>query len=68
VVDDAVGECECAHAGRLACVGSEIGAGHGRELVWWEGPRAGCHTERTVIVVDVIKLRLRAKTKSFPTL
>jgi hypothetical protein len=32
VVDDAVGECECAHARGLAGVGVDVGAGHGREL------------------------------------
>ena len=37
MVDDAVGECERAHSWRLASVGGEIGAGHGREIAWVEG-------------------------------
>ena len=41
MVDDAVGECERAHARRLASVGGEVGAGHGRELAC-EPPRVGC--------------------------
>jgi hypothetical protein len=32
VVDDAVGECERAHARRFAGVGGDVGAGHGREI------------------------------------
>src|SRR5512132_661437 len=31
-VHDAVGECERAHARRLAGVGGDVGASHGREL------------------------------------
>jgi hypothetical protein len=37
VVDDAVGECERAHARRLASVGGDIGAGHGREPAGIQG-------------------------------
>ena len=40
MVDDAVGECERAHARRLASVGGEVGAGHGRELAC-EPPESG---------------------------
>ena len=34
VVDDAVGECERAHARRLAGVGGYVGAGHGRHIAY----------------------------------
>jgi hypothetical protein len=37
VVDDAVGECERAHARRLAGVGGDVGAGHGRKPAWGQG-------------------------------
>jgi hypothetical protein len=50
VVDDAVGECERAHARRLASVGGDVSAGHGRELAW--ALRVGCRAERVVVVVD----------------
>src|ERR687891_715841 len=36
VVDDTVGECECAHARRLASVGGDISAGHSRKIAWVE--------------------------------
>jgi hypothetical protein len=50
VVDDAVGECERAHARRLAGVGGDVGAGHGREIAY--ASRVGCRAERAVVVVD----------------
>ena len=50
MVDDAVGECERAHARRLAGVGGDVGAGHGRELAW--ALRVGCRTEGVVVVID----------------
>ena len=50
MVDDAVGECERAHARRLASVGGDVGAGHGRELAW--ALRVGCRAEGVVVVVD----------------
>jgi hypothetical protein len=50
VVDDAVGECERAHARRLAGVGRDIGAGHGREIAY--ANRVGCRAERAVVVFD----------------
>ena len=50
VVDDAVGECERAHARRLAGVGGDVGAGHGREIAY--AIRVGYRAERAVVVVD----------------
>jgi hypothetical protein len=48
MVDDAVGECERAHARRLASVGGEVGAGHGRELACEPPPsRVSWHILRT---------------------
>lgn len=34
VVDDTIRECERAHARRLASVGRDVGAGHGREIAY----------------------------------
>ncbi len=50
VVDDAVGECERAHARSLAGVGGDVGAGHGREIAY--ASRVGYRAERAVVVVD----------------
>jgi hypothetical protein len=50
VVDDAVGECERAHARRLASVGGDFGAGHGREIAY--PLRVGYRAESAVVVVD----------------
>ena len=50
VVDDAVGECERAHARSLAGVGGDVGAGHGRDIAY--ASRVGYRAERAVVVVD----------------
>ena len=50
VVDDAFGECERAHARRLAGVGGDVGASHSREIAC--PLRVGCRAERAVVVVD----------------
>jgi hypothetical protein len=53
VVDDTVGERECAHARCLAGVGRDVGACHGRELAWDEACCSTFHAfERAVVVVD----------------
>ena len=49
-VDDAVGECERAHARSLAGVGGDVGAGHGRDIAY--ASRVGYRAERVVVVVD----------------
>lgn len=49
MVDDAVGECERAHARRLSGVGGDVGASHGREIAY--ASRVGCRAERAVVVV-----------------
>ena len=51
MVDDAVGECERAHARSLAGVGGDVGAGHGRDIAYTS--RVGYRAERVVVVVDV---------------
>jgi hypothetical protein len=50
VVDDAFGECERTHARRLAGVGGDVGAGHGREIAC--PLRVGYRAESAVVVVD----------------
>ena len=47
VVDDAVGECVRAHARRLAGVGRDVGAGHGREIAY--AIRVGCRVVPSVL-------------------
>ena len=49
VVDDAVGECERAHARSLAGIGGDVGAGHGQIAY---ASRVGYCAERVVVVVD----------------
>jgi len=50
VVDDSFGECERAHTRRLASVGGDVGARHGREFAW--ALRVGYRAEGVVVVVD----------------
>lgn len=50
MVDGVVGECERAHARRLAGVDGDVGAGHGREIAY--ASRVACRAERAVVVFD----------------
>ena len=56
MVDDAVGECERAHARSLAGVGGDVGAGHGRDIAY--ASRVGYRAERAVVVVDAAERSL----------
>ena len=50
VVDDAVGECECAHARRLSGVGGNVGAGHGCEIAY--ASRVWYRADRTIVIFN----------------
>jgi hypothetical protein len=50
VIDNTVGECECAHARRLSGVGWNVGAGHGRKVAYT--CRIGYRSDRAVVIFN----------------
>ena len=56
VVDDAIGECERAHAPRLVGISGDVGTGHGREIAY--AHRVRCRAERVVVVFDAARALL----------